>query len=94
MGLYRPVHELYDTDLYCADHSAEEITNSKTIREPQEVVASFSLQMTEARILNMSLAQLGIPRAHILTFRAPDNSEYAIRLAADLQGFPGLASAP
>lgn len=92
MDFYRAIHELFDTDLYCADHGPEEISNSKAIREPQGI-ASFSLHDTESRILNMSLAQLGIPRAHILTFRGRDNTEFAVRLAADLHGYPGLSRA-
>jgi molybdopterin/thiamine biosynthesis adenylyltransferase len=88
---YRPTSDLFDTDLFCDDHTAEEINSCKAVREPGETLASFSLRDTEARILDLPLASLGVPAAHILGFRRPDNSEFAIRMAGDLDRLVGAA---
>ena len=81
---YGPIHDLFDVDLFCGEHSAEEISNCRELLEPGAVLSRFSLRNSEPRILAMSLAQLGIPPAHILTFRKPDGSEFAMRTAADI----------
>ena len=84
IDFYRPIHDLFDVDLFCGDHSPGEISGSQALREPSNVLTRFSLRETQPRILAMSLAEIGVPLAHILTFRTAGGGEHAARVDARL----------
>lgn len=89
----KPMHSLFDIDLFCTEHTVTEINNCKKLREPDDILSLFSLKETEPRILELSLAQLGIPTAHIITFRRADGIEFGVRMVGDLPSrFPMLIS--
>jgi len=78
---YKPVHALYDTDLFCDNHSAAEKNGAGAPTEPTGKSTSFSLMQTEPRILAMSLEDIGIPNRHIIVARGASGAERALRLS-------------
>lgn len=85
IDLYRPQHVLTERDLVCdAVHSDEAAQDTGEMPVAKTVLGAFSEAATEARILDMTLAEVGIAAADIVGVLDGTSYRY-VRLAADIE---------
>jgi len=83
ISVFQPDYKMYMEDFYCDACKAEQKVSDGLELKCEELVA---LDASDLRVADMTLAQLGIPKAHIVTVRNVENDEecYHYELTADL----------
>lgn len=86
IDLYRPQHVLTERDLVCDSVHSDEASPEGAGEMPvaKTVLGAFSEATTEARILDMTLADVGVPAADIAAVFDGAGYRY-VRLAADIE---------
>lgn len=84
LSLFQPEYKLYIEDIYCEDCMREKKFNTDGIRVESEDLTE--LRAEDPRLANLTLEQLGIPKAHIITVRnvSQEDECYYYELSADL----------
>jgi hypothetical protein len=79
--LYRPLRSLTEADLICdSPHDDLKEVNINDRPVAKQFVHSFDLLTTESRILDMTLADVGIPNDDILSVQVAENDYRYVRM--------------
>jgi molybdopterin/thiamine biosynthesis adenylyltransferase len=87
LEFYRPSFRIYDTEIYCPSCRSEVNTSQQASGDPiaKTTLAKFDLESTDARILNMTLHELGVPALHILGVENQNHEFLYYELSADTE---------
>jgi len=83
---YRPPFKIYDIETICQTCQNKGVDLNQfppEVRAEKNMIEKFELGVTESKILDMSLREIGIPFWHILTVRNRVGDERQYELASD-----------